>query len=92
MYSDAVVFSSPRHARSSCAICLSCHLCQLGRRSTTISFLLQCGVHYDLELGSAMLTDQVAVYRAVMSQQSSLVNCGDYIELVTQQNDVRYFS
>ena len=63
-----------------------------GRRSTTISFLLQCGVHYDLELGSAMLTDQVAVYRAVMSQQSSLVNCGDYIELVTQQNDVRYFS
>eukprot|EP00731_Ephydatia_muelleri_P000803 Em0001g803a len=37
-----------------------------------------------------MLTDQVAVYRAAMSQKSSLVNCGDYIELVAQQNDVLY--
>ena len=79
LHSDAEVFFSPRHARITCAFCPSC-------------FLLQCRVHYDLVLGSAKLTDIVAVYRAVMSQQSSLVNCGDYIELVSQQNDVRYFS
>ena len=32
----------------------------------------------------------MAVYHVVMSQQPSLVNCGDYIALVSQQNDVRY--
>ena len=56
--------------------------------STTIRFLLQCGVHYDLVLGAAKLTDEVAVFLAVMSQQSSLVNCADYIQLVSQQHDV----
>ena len=56
-------------------------LVSAGGRSTTTKL-------YDLVLGSAKLTD----HRAVMSQQPSLVNCGDYIELVSQQKDVRYFS
>ena len=67
MYSDAVVFSSPRHARSSCAIC---HLCQL---EDVLPPSASC---YSAKLESAMLTVQVAVYRADTSQQSSFVNCG----------------
>ena len=74
LYSDAEVFFSPMHARISCAFSLSCHLCQLEDTSTIIRFLLQCGVYYGLVLGSPKLTDKVAVYHAIMSQQSSLVN------------------
>ena len=66
-----------------------CNLSELplvsaGRCFTTISFLLQCEA-------------RISYCTVQMCHKSSFVNCGDYIELVTQQNNeynvfVRCFS
>ena len=80
LYSDAGVFFSPLGMQDvicSCAFCLRYHLCQL--EDVLPSFLLGCGVQYDLVLGSA----QTKWLYTVQSCQ---------IELVTQQNGVRYLS
>lgn len=74
---------------------LSCNLSELllvstGRHTTTISNMLQCGMQYDILLGSTKTTDQVLEHCAVVSQQSCLVNLGDYVELVMAEHNVRH--
>ncbi|KAL5500020.1 hypothetical protein EMCRGX_G011511 [Ephydatia muelleri] len=73
----------------------SCNLSELqlvstGRHATTLNQLLQCGIPYNIMLGSVRLTDQVIEHHAIMSQQKCLVNSGDYIELGTPQCDMLY--
>ncbi|KAL5482287.1 hypothetical protein EMCRGX_G022596 [Ephydatia muelleri] len=60
-------------------------LVSVGRQNTTLDILLQCGIHYDLVLGSVTLTERVTECGAVMSQERKLVNSGDFIEAVTSQ-------
>ncbi|KAL5494053.1 hypothetical protein EMCRGX_G015323 [Ephydatia muelleri] len=64
-------------------------LVSVGRQNTTLDILLQCGIHYDLVLGSVTLTERVTECGAVMSQERKLVNSGDFIEAVTSQFEVR---
>eukprot|EP00731_Ephydatia_muelleri_P033322 Em0027g70a len=56
----------------------------------TCNQLLQCGIPYNIMLGSVRLTDQVIEHHAIMSQQKCLVNSGDYLELGTPQCDMLY--
>ena len=55
---------------------------------TTTSDRLQSNSDYDLMLGDFVLEDKVLEHRAIVSQESSLVNSGDYIELVSPHNQV----
>ncbi|KAL5499721.1 hypothetical protein EMCRGX_G011180 [Ephydatia muelleri] len=71
---------------SRCLCTLSAlHLVSVGRQNTTLDILLQCGIHYDLVLGSVTLAERVTESGAVMSQERKLVNSGDFIEVVTSQ-------
>ena len=75
---------------SRCLCTLSAlHLVSVGRQNTTLDILLQCGIHYDLVLGSVTLAERVTESGAVMSQERKLVNSGDFIEVVTSQFEVR---
>eukprot|EP00731_Ephydatia_muelleri_P016897 Em0009g1321a len=65
-------------------------LVSVGRQNTTLDILLQCGIHYDLVLGSVTLTERVTECGAVMSQERKLVNSGDFIEAVTSQFEMQY--
>eukprot|EP00731_Ephydatia_muelleri_P034834 Em0080g15a len=81
---------TPRKA-SKCSCNLSeLQLVSTGRHATTLNQLLQCGIPYNIMLGSVRLTDQVIEHHAIMSQQKCLVNSGDYIELGTPQCDMLY--
>ena len=75
---------------SRCLCTLSAfNLVSVGRQNTTLDILLQCGIHYDLVLGSVTLAERVTESGAVMSQERKLVNSGDFIEVVTSQFEVR---
>ena len=75
---------------SRCLCTLSAlHLVSVGRQNTTLDILLQCGIHYDLVLGSVTLAERVTESGAVMSKERKLVNSGDFIEVVTSQFEVR---
>ena len=45
---------------------------------------------FTVALTGTAATDEVVGYGAIVSQDSSLVNCGDYIQLVTQSSQVQY--
>lgn len=57
-----------------------------GNRNTTIGNLQG----YTVELSEVSATEDVVGYGAIVSQDSSLVTCGDYIQLVTQSSQVQY--
>ena len=58
-----------------------------GNFTTTLDWL-QSNPEYDLMLGDLFLEEKVVEHRAIVSQESSLVNSGDYIELVSRHNQV----
>ena len=47
---------------------------------------------FTVALTGTAATEEVVGYGAIVSQDSSLVNCGDYIQLVTQSSQVQYTS
>eukprot|EP00731_Ephydatia_muelleri_P037783 Em0562g6a len=57
--------------------------------TTTLGYMLQSDVQYDIVLGTIALTDKVVEHRAIVSQSTVLVNSGDYVELVMTQCSVR---
>ena len=58
-----------------------------GNYTTTLD-RLQINSDYDLMLGDLVLEDNVLEHPAIVSQESSHVNSGDYIELVSPHNQV----
>lgn len=63
-------------------------LISVGKHTTTLGYLLQSDVQYDVVLGTIALTDKVMEHRAIVSQSTVLVNSGDYVELVMPQCSV----
>eukprot|EP00731_Ephydatia_muelleri_P005893 Em0003g141a len=45
---------------------------------------------FTVALNGTAATEEVVGYGAIVSQDSSLVNCGDYIQLVTQSSQIQY--
>eukprot|EP00731_Ephydatia_muelleri_P001801 Em0001g1801a len=45
---------------------------------------------FTVALTGTAATEEVVGYGAIVSQDSSLVNCGDYIQLVTQSSQIQY--
>ena len=75
---------------STCTALFSLPLCvSLRSQTTNLETLQTYEPSYDILLSDVSTTDIVVHYKAIISQESCLINCGDYIELCSNYQQVR---
>ncbi|KAL5496651.1 hypothetical protein EMCRGX_G012983, partial [Ephydatia muelleri] len=92
LYSDKGIYQpgTPRKV-STCTALFSLPLCvSLRSQTTNLETLQTCEPSYDILLSDVSTTDIVVHYKAIISQESCLINCGDYIELCSNYQQFTY--
>ncbi|KAL5502825.1 hypothetical protein EMCRGX_G009660 [Ephydatia muelleri] len=92
LYSDKGIYQpgTPRKV-STCTALFSLPLCvSLRSQTTNLETLQTCEPSYDILLSDVSTTDIVVHYKAIISQESCLINCGDYIEFCSNYQQFTY--